>query len=89
MPGKKISLFLGGSKERQDIAVLRAGRSRECPRTSWPLSRRSRERRSLDDERWLEHSHWHDLRGFHRALVAREQRQRDKSCQHNEGTKAQ
>lgn len=74
---KRIILFLGGSKERQDIAVLRTGRSRERSRTSWPLSRRPGERRALDDERRTEHSHRHDLRGFYRSLDTRKQRQRD------------
>lgn len=77
IPVKKISLFLGGSKERQDIAVLRAGRSRKRSGTSWTLSRWSGERQPLDDERRTEHGHRHDLRGFHRSLDAREQRQRD------------
>lgn len=73
IPVQRISLFLGGSKERQDIAVLRVGRSRERSGTSWPLSRRPGERRSLDDECRIEHSHRHDLRGFHRSLDATEQ----------------
>ena len=73
---KKITLFLGRSKERQDITILRTRRSRERSGTSWPLSRRSGERRTLDDERRVEHSCRHDLRGFHRSLDARKQ-QRD------------
>lgn len=76
IPVREFNLFSGGSKERQDIAILRARCSRGYSGTSWPLSRRSGERRSLDDERRTEHSRRHDLRGFHRSLDAREQ-QRD------------
>lgn len=84
---KRISLSPGGSEERQDTAVLRAGRSGERSGTSRPLPGRPGERRALDDERRAEHGHRHDLRGFHRPLDAGEQRQGDESRQHHEGTK--
>lgn len=61
IPVKKVTLFLGGNKERQDITILRAGRSRERSGTSWPFPRRFGERRTLDNERRAEHSRRHDL----------------------------
>jgi len=76
-PTKGIKLLSGSGKERQDITILRAGRGRGRPRTSRAVPRRLGERRSLDDECWPKHSHRHGLRGFHRSLDAREQRQRD------------